>query len=202
MIDFFQPGDPFGAQTMRLVAEAQQGGGDVFDIARVCRRIVPGDLESWDGEWLTLAIATERRAREALADGRSRTAMRAFFSANQYYRQSDVFLRDRDEKRDRFLKAQECFREGAALHTPPIEVIEVRCGDDVYDGYFCAPVDPAPGRWPAVFLIGGADAYAEEIFFSGLQILDRGWALLLVDTPGRGWRRLMTVALTTALRRG
>jgi dienelactone hydrolase len=47
-------------------------------------------------------------------------------------------------------------------------------------------VDPKPGKWPAVLFLGGADAYAEEIYFGGKQMLDRGWAMLLVDTPGRG----------------
>ena len=32
---------------------------------------------------------------------------------------------------------------------------------------------------------GGADAYAEEINFGGKQMLERGWAMLLVDTRGR-----------------
>jgi len=36
MFDFFTPTHPFGGQTLRLVAQAQQGGGDVFDIARTC----------------------------------------------------------------------------------------------------------------------------------------------------------------------
>jgi dienelactone hydrolase len=47
-------------------------------------------------------------------------------------------------------------------------------------------VNPKPGKWPAVLFLGGADAYAEEIYFGGKQMLDRGWAMLLVDTPGRG----------------
>ena len=50
MIDFFQPTDPFAGQTQRLVAEAQHGGGDVFEIARTCRVITPGDMASWEGE--------------------------------------------------------------------------------------------------------------------------------------------------------
>jgi len=186
MIDFFEPTDPFGGQIQRLVAEAQQGGGDVFEIARTCRAIEPGDTAGWERAWLDLAERTQADAKQSLRDGNQRTAMNAYFHANQYFRQSDVFLQEPDDKRERFLKAQKCFRAGAELHPTPIEVIEIRCGDDVYDGYFCAPADPAPGRWPAVFLLGGADAYAEEIFFSGRQILNRGWALLLVDTPGRG----------------
>jgi hypothetical protein len=39
-----------------------------------------------------------------------------------------------------------------------------------------------------VLFLGGADAYAEEIYFGGKQMLDRGWAMLLVDTPGRARR--------------
>ena len=32
MFDFLFPNHPFGGHTLRLVAQAQQGGGDVFDI--------------------------------------------------------------------------------------------------------------------------------------------------------------------------
>ena len=39
MFDFFEPTSPFASQTLRLVAEAQQGGGDLFDIARCVKRI-------------------------------------------------------------------------------------------------------------------------------------------------------------------
>jgi len=188
MLDFFQPSGPFESQTLRLVAEAQQGGGDVFDIARLCRNLRPGDKEGWERAWLGLAEATEAKAKQELQSGHTRTSMQNFFHANQYYRMSDIFL-SADEparKKARFLKSQENFRAAARLHAPPIETITVRCGNDAYDGYFCHPLNPARGKWPAVFLIGGADAFAEEIFFSGRQVLERGWALLLVDTPGRG----------------
>ena len=62
----------------------------------------------------------------------------------------------------------------------------MRCGNEEYDGYFCHPSQSKSGKWPAVLFLGGADAYAEEIYFGGKQMLDRGWAMLLVDTPGRG----------------
>lgn len=187
MIDFVRPAHPFEGQTQRLAAEAINGGGDLFEIARTARRIEIGDADGWHREWHALAERVEAEARARLAAGHERTAMARFFAANQYYRQSDVFLTGRDpRKADAFRKSQALFREGAALHHPPIEVIEVPCGGDTYDGYFCHPVNPKPGKWPVVFLIGGADAFAEEVFFSGRAILDRGWAMLLVDTPGRG----------------
>jgi dienelactone hydrolase len=188
MFDFFTPTHPFGGQTLRLVAQAQQGGGDVFDIARTCAKIEPGDKNRWEREWLDLAQTTEAKAKEALAAGHDHTAMQKFFHANQYYRMSDVFLTIAEEakKSERFRKAQENFRAGAKLHSPPIEVVTVTCGNEAYDGYFCHPVQPKPGKWPAVLFLGGADAFAEEIYFGAKPMLERGWAVLLVDTPGRG----------------
>jgi dipeptidyl aminopeptidase/acylaminoacyl peptidase len=188
MIDFFFPTEGMGSQTLRTVAEAQHGGGDVFEIARVCREIEVGDLDGWEKKWIAKAEETEIRAKTALAAGHERTAMQYFYAANQYWRMSDVFLKfDRnDDKAKRFAKSQENFRAGAAFNDPKIEVITVKCGDEEYDGYFCHPRDPKPGKWPAVLFLGGADAFAEEIYFSGKEICERGYAMLMVDTPGRG----------------
>jgi dienelactone hydrolase len=137
---------------------------------------------------LALAVKTEARAEAALAAGHRRTAKQYFFHANSYYRMSDVLLTIAEEPKraERFRKAQANFRAAAKLHEPRIEVVSVRCGSEEYDGYFCHPANPKPGKWPAVLFLGGADAYAEEIYFGGKQMLERGWAMLLVDTPGRG----------------
>ena len=188
MFDFLFPTEPFGGQTLRLVAQAQQGGGDLFDIARTCRKIDSGDKQGWEDAWLELAQATEARAGEALSAGRKITAKNYFFHANQYYRMSDVFLthEQNDRKAERFGKAQQCFRAAAKLHTPAIEVIQVRCGKEEYEGYFCHPDGSRDGKWPAILFLGGADAYAEEIYFGAKLMTERGWAVLLVDTPGRG----------------
>jgi dipeptidyl aminopeptidase/acylaminoacyl peptidase len=188
MFDFLFPNHPFGVHTLRLVAQAQQGGADVFEISRAMRNVEAGDKDSWERAWLRLAEKTEQRAKDALAAGHPRTARQFFFHASNYYRMSDVLLTSADEPKraERFRKSQENFRAAAKLNEPKIEVITVRCSDEQYDGYFCHPVNPKPGKWPAVLFLGGADAYAEEIFFGGKQMLDRGWAMLLVDTPGRG----------------
>src|SRR4051794_25398444 len=175
MFDFFTPIHPFGGQTLRLIAQAQQGGGDIFDIARTCARIETGDKNGWEREWLTLAQHIEAKAREALQVGRHLTAIQHFFHANQYYRMADVFLTGADEakKREHFRKAQECFRAGAKLHEPAIEIIMVRCGAEEYEGYFCHPPRPRTGKWPAIFFIGGADSYSEEVYFAARPILER-----------------------------
>jgi dienelactone hydrolase len=188
MFDFLFPNHPFGGHTLRLVAQAQQGGADVFDIARAMKRVEAGDKAAWERAWLELAEKTEARAKAALAAGHQRTARQCFFHANSYYRMSDVLLTIAEEPKraERFRKAQENFRAAAKLSVPKIEVVTIRCGNEEYDGYFCHPVNPQTGKWPAVLFLGGADAYAEEIYFGGKQMLKRGWAMLLVDTPGRG----------------
>src|SRR6476661_1130875 len=188
MFDFLFPNHPFGGHALRLVAQAQQGGGDVFDIARAMKSVEAGDKAAWESAWLDLAEKTELRAHKALAARHTRTARQYFFHASNYYRMSDVLLTIAEEPKraERFRKARENFRAAAALNEPKIEVITVRCGNEEYDGYFCHPMSPKPGKWPAVLFLGGADAYAEEIYFGGKQMLERGWAMLLVDTPGRG----------------
>ncbi len=187
MFSFLKPENPFASQTLRLVAKSTQGGGDVFEIARACEKIELGDKDGWEREWITLAEKTERWAREAETAGHSVTARNHYFQANNYWRMADVFLQGFDPRRAKyFSKSQENFRNAARLNTPKMEIIQVESGGEIYDGYFCHPPFPKDKKWPVVFLIGGADAYAEEIYFSGRQVLDRGWGLLLVDTPGRG----------------
>ena len=178
MFDFLFPNHPFGGHTLRLVAQAQQGGGDVFDIARAMKNVEAGDNDGWEREWLALAEKSEARARAALAAGHQVTARQNYFHASNYYRMSDVLLTIADEPKrgERFRKSQAMFREAAKLNPAKIEVISVRCGDETYDGYFCHPVNPKPGKWPAVLFLGGADAYAEEIYFGGKQMVERGWA--------------------------
>jgi len=188
MFDFLFPNHPFGGHTLRLVAQAQQGGGDIFDIARAMKNVEAGDKDSWEREWLALAERTESRAHAALAAGHQGTARQNFFHASNYYRMSDVLLTMAEESKrgERFRKSQSMFREAAKLNPTKIEVISVRCGSEEYDGYFCHPTIRKSEKTPAVLFLGGADAYAEEIYFGGKQMLDRGWAMLLVDTPGRG----------------
>lgn len=188
MLELFPAQPEWSVQTLRLIAEGLYGGADVNECYDVSRRITVGDPESWKREWQALAETVETRARTALASGHLVTARQNFFRASNYYRQADFFLSGRDpRKRELFLKASGSFQEGAKLHTPPIERIEIAWGAERYAGYFCHPKNPRPGKWPTVLMLGGADSLAEELFFfGGNQIVERSMALLVVDTPGRG----------------
>lgn len=188
MLEIFPDKPEWAVQTQRLLAEAAYGGADVFECDAAARRVKSGDTESWQREWRRLAEETESAARESLAAGHEVTARQRFFRASNYYRHADFFLPGTDpRKKEFFVLANGCFRQAAALNTPRIEEIEIQCGDETYNGYFCHPRNPAPGQWPAVLMLGGADSLAEELyFFGGSEVIERGFALLLVDTPGRG----------------
>jgi dipeptidyl aminopeptidase/acylaminoacyl peptidase len=188
MLNFFPDNPDWAVQTMRLVAEAAYGGADVFECDHVARRIKPDNQESWYNEWNALAQRTEAAGRQSLAEHSSVTGRQRLFRASNYYRHADFFLPGTDErKRTNFIRASACFKDAAKLQLPKIETVQITCEGDIYDGYFCAPSNPKSGRWPAVLMLGGADSLAEELyFFGGSEVLERGIAVLLVDTPGRG----------------
>ena len=83
MFDFLFPNHPFGGHTLRLVAQAQQGGGDVFDIARAMKNVEAGDKAAWERAWLELAEKTEARATASACRGSSAHSETIFFSRKQ-----------------------------------------------------------------------------------------------------------------------
>jgi dienelactone hydrolase len=175
-------------QTQRLIAEAAYGGADVFECDRAARRIRPGDSESWFKEWTALANEVAEGGRKALSEGAQVTGRQRLFRASNYYRHADFFLAGRDpRKREAYLNVAASFRDAIKLQSPKIEPIQVMCGMDVYDGYFCHAKQPDRLPGPAVLVLGGADSLAEELyFFGGSEVVERGISVLLVDTPGRG----------------
>ena len=72
------------------------------------------------------------------------------------------------------------------LMEPPVESIEIPFEGTVLPGYFRkAATTNAPAK--TLLLLGGAETFAEELFFYiGPQALARGYNLLTVDLPGQG----------------
>ncbi len=66
MLEFFPGHREWSVQTLRLIAEAQYGGADASECYEASRRITPGDTESWQREWQTLAERCPERPRRAV----------------------------------------------------------------------------------------------------------------------------------------
>ncbi len=188
MLELVPGNREWSIQVARLVAQEPYGGSDLNECLRTAQRLRPGEGANWVAEWQALGRRLEEEAKGALDRGHPASARAAYFRAAAYYRQADFFLPGKDErKRALFLDAKRCFLAGADLHQPRIESIEVVYGSERYAGYFCHPRSPRRSRVPGVVMLGGADSLAEELFFfGGNQIIERGMALLLIDTPGRG----------------
>jgi alpha-beta hydrolase superfamily lysophospholipase len=187
MLELFANPD-WSIQTQRLMAEGAYGGSDVFEVARTAQEIQPGSVESWYAGWLKLAERTEAAGRDALSAGSPITGRQRLFRASNYYRHADFFISGIDRrKRENYLRVLKCFRDAIPLQAPTIEPVQVSCGSDVYDGYFCHAKAPTARPGPAVLMLGGADSLAEELyFFGGSEVVERGVSVLILDTPGRG----------------
>lgn len=187
MLELFENPD-WSIQTQRVIAEAAYGGADAFEVARTAQTIEPGNVEAWYTGWLKLADQTETAAREALAKGELVTARQRLFRASNYYRHADFFIPGTDpRKRENYVRVARCFKDAIPLQSPVVEPVQVRCGSDVYDGYFCHAKNPQARPGPAVLMLGGADSLSEELyFFGGSEIVERGMSVLILDTPGRG----------------
>ncbi|MBX9846482.1 MAG: alpha/beta hydrolase [Xanthobacteraceae bacterium] len=187
MLDPFPGHVDWNIQTQRLIAQSSYGGADAFEIDQAATRIIGGDMDSWYREWFSLGKQIHDLGRASENNGDTITAGKRLLRASNYYRHADFFLPGRDpRKRETYLLVSDCFKRGHTLLNLGVENIQVKCGNDVYDGYFC-PAFGTKGPGPAVLMLGGADSLAEELFFWGLsELRERGISVMLLDTPGRG----------------
>ncbi len=69
-------------QFRRALGEAQEGGGAAGECFEAAARMVPGDGESWHGEWLATA-------------GRLQTAQNCWLRTANYHRHAEFWLAER-----------------------------------------------------------------------------------------------------------
>lgn len=189
IIELFPQDEDWSLQTMRLLSQVAVGGADLFECARTANRIgsETTDGEVWQREWLRTAEEAAAAGEAALAAGNITTARRALQRSCSYYRHSEFFLSHDDPRRNEAYTAGTTnFQKAAELSDGLIERIKIPFGDITMDGYFVRPDNSGKAR-PTVLFLGGADSWAEELYFmGGTEFPDRGLNVLMVDTPGRG----------------
>jgi len=189
IIELFPQDEDWSLQTMRLLAQVAVGGADLFECARTANRIggETTDGEVWQREWLRTAQETAAAGEAALAAGNITTARRALQRSCSYYRHSEFFLSSHDPRRNEaYLAGTANFQKAAELSGGLIERIKIPFGDITMDGYFVRPDNTGTAR-PTVLFLGGADSWAEELYFmGGTEFPARGLNVAMIDTPGRG----------------
>ena len=194
-LSFFPDRPDWEIQTLRLVAEAEYGGADIFECLRAAERIRERGLTEpvWREEWSALGNALAGDGLDFSPEtgvgptgvSRAGGALRAM----NYLRTAEFFMPYGDSGRlELFTAARSAFR--AALPHLPVEIepIVVPAGDEAYEGYLYRGRGVSAERpAPAVVFLGGADSYAEELYFFGARaIAERGISVITADTPGRG----------------
>ena len=189
LIELFPQDEDWSIQTMRLLAQVSVGGADLFECSRTAARIGTETTngEVWYREWHRTATAVAAQAENAIARGDRTTACRAFFRSCSYHRHSEFFLGSDDPRRAQaYTDGRNNFRRAAELTNGLIEQIEVPFEGKTMEGYVVRP-DASGVRRPTVLFLGGADSWAEELYFlGGSEFPARGINVVMVDTPGRG----------------
>jgi len=180
----------WSTQMLRLIGYAYVGGTDFSEVHAVARSLPVGDRDAWQQGFAGLARRVDERARLARAAGHDVSAREAWLRACVYYRISGQLhaidgLRDAPGVAD----SRRCFRAAAELAPTPVEPVEVPYEGTSLPGYLVAAAR-GDGPRPAVVVVGGIDAFSEEMYLKiGRALSDRGFAALLFDGPGQGAAR-------------
>ncbi len=189
---YFPDNRGWSHQLVRLIGEAQNGGGDFGEIHRAASRMKVGDQESWFSEWCNLAAYVEGLGTSAEQQRFYTTAMQSYFRASNYFRMADFYL-DRDDTREQptYLKHVSLFQKAARLHVPGIDAVGIPFEGKRLHGYFIEASAGSVNRskkLPCIIIFGGADASCEEAYFSSAtDASSRGFHVLLMDGPGQGY---------------
>lgn len=189
LIELFPQDEDWSLQTMRLLAQVAVGGADLFECARTAARIgrETTDGEIWQREWSQTARDVAAAGYAALERGEVTTGRRALFRSLSYWRHSEFFLDSSDPRREEaYREGTAHFQKAAELTDGLIERISVPFEGTTMDGYIVRP-DASGARRPTVLFLGGADSWAEELYFlGGTEFPARGMNVVMIDTPGRG----------------
>ena len=190
---FFPDKPDWDVQTMRVAAEAMFGGADVFECREVVRRIrADGSSEaSWRTHWSALAqsLIDAGGSGAGASAPTSKTIGERAGRASNYFRTAEFFAPFlSDQRKVLFDAARAAFRRSIPELPVEVDIVSVPDGEVEYDGYvFRGRGATAANPGPGVVMLGGADSYAEELyFFGGCALAERGMTVIVADTPGRG----------------
>lgn len=182
---------------MRIIEEAEYGGGDVFDCIRTIQRIRPGNAEDWVNEWANTAKLDKERADKAMKEGHLITARKYYMNAYNYYRHATFFIPAKEKRKIEMYKTSlECFETAAKLFDPPFEYLSVDYEGSSLDAILFHT--KKPGKNPLIIFVLGLDAQKEEFYFLGVEeALSRGMNVLVIDGPGQGGSLILKNIKTT-----
>jgi dipeptidyl aminopeptidase/acylaminoacyl peptidase len=158
-------------------------GVAVADFQRVTSQV--DRWEDWCAAWSAAARVHEDLGREALDEGRTRSAGAHFSTAAVYYHFGKfLFVDHPDEMREAHRRAVECLTLALPHLDPPGERVEIPFEGSRLVGVLRRPRGAGPH--PVVVMVPGLDSTKEEFRSTEALFLERGLATFSVDGPGQG----------------
>jgi fermentation-respiration switch protein FrsA (DUF1100 family) len=176
---------------MITLSVASNGGADMGEVDRVCRRLVDhvGDDVKWFEEWRAMAEQVQAMADDAATRGARRSAMAHYRRASEYYFAAERFRFPKDEEAlDAYRKMLACFRKATELDDDHVvEHVDIPYEDSALPAFF-VPARPGSDQpTPCVVFFNGFDGNKELNWFLGTpELVRRGISVLSVDSPGVG----------------
>ena len=170
-----------------IVGRQIYDGSKVEECFDVASRIIDGDRESWQQEWVKLAKHIEKQGSQALDRGNLKSGRELYLRACTYYRSPLLIMNPQNSAfSENWRKMKLCFQKAASLFDPPIEIIQIPFQGKLLPGYFWK-VDRSRQKRPTLIVIGGLETFAEDCYFlTGLTGPKRGYNVMTVDLPGQG----------------
>lgn len=157
------------------------------EVARETIQSLEGlDPEPWTTAW---GAAAERFAAEAARVSDDHAARDAWLQAYRFAFLARYPTLNHALKHEWYVRTREYFVQAGRLDDPPLEVVTVPFEGRVGEGkeiHFYVQRPPGAERPPVVMAWGGIDTWKEEMRSRAAYLLDRGFAMLLVDMPGIG----------------
>jgi 2,6-dihydroxypseudooxynicotine hydrolase len=145
----------------------------------------PGVGLEWHAAWAANAERQLDQAAEADAAGRRLTVaqLRTRAAANLHWAQF-LLYQDLDLKAATLARQAEIFAAAATDLTPRVERLAVGVAAGRPAAWLVRP--DGAGQCPALILLPGLDSTKEELYRWAGPLLARGWAVVVVDSPGVG----------------
>ena len=139
-------------------------------------------------EFSKAARRRELLARDAVHRGHRASARESYFTAAVLYGAAQWAIEANTEFNlllDR--KKTECYRAFMGQAGRTIVRLEIPFGGRDVPAYLHLPAGAEPGLLPCVVSVPGMDAFKEmSVAMDGDRLLNRGFAVLAIDTPGQG----------------
>jgi dipeptidyl aminopeptidase/acylaminoacyl peptidase len=149
---------------------------------------VTAGVESWSGwcaAWVAMGAEHEALGRDALAEGRLRSAGEHLAQAAVYHHFAKfVFVEDVEQMRAAHERAVACLDAALPHLDPPGRRVELPFEAGRLVGVLRVPSGEGPH--PVVLLCSGLDSAKEELRSTEDTFLARGLATLSLDGPGQG----------------